>query len=177
MTIQTLAEAMKRVEAVLRRKPELGLQDDAPAAAEWKGGARVVASHPSGMQVSTDMPAELGGTGDQVTPGWLLRAGLASCSATSILMAAAAAGIELSALEVKAESRSDTRGLLGMHDADDKPVYGGPGNVTLKIRIAAEGIAPARLHTVVEAGVRQSPVPNALTHVTLLDLQIEVAAS
>jgi uncharacterized OsmC-like protein len=60
------------------------------------------------------MPSEVGGSGDQVTPGWLFRAGLASCAATRIAMAAAAEGIELATLEVRASSRSDTRGLLGM---------------------------------------------------------------
>lgn len=176
MTTQNIAAAMQRVEAVLQRKPELGMQDDAPATAQWQGGVRCVASHPNGMQVATDMPAELGGTGDQVTPGWLLRAGLAACAATSIVMAAAAEAIELTALEVKAASRSDTRGLIGMPDADGARVYGGPTDVTLHVRIAANGVQEARLRALVEAGVRRSPVPNALTCATPIDLQIEVEA-
>lgn len=175
MTMQKLSQAIERVEAVLQRKPELGVHDDAPATAKWQDGTRFVASHPNGIQVPTDMPTELGGTGDQVTPGWLFRAGLASCSATSILMAAAAAGIEVSALEVKAESRSDTRGLLGMRDAGGELVYGGPSDVTLKVRITADDVEPMRLRAVVEAGVRQSPVPNLLINATALDLRIDVA--
>ena len=35
-------------------------------------------SGPGGATLLTDMPPELGGSGDQVTPGWLMRAGLAS---------------------------------------------------------------------------------------------------
>ena len=76
--LQNLATALQRVEAVLRRRPEMGLQDDAPATARWESGLRFVASHANGTQLVTDMPAELGGSGDQVTPGWLFRAGLAS---------------------------------------------------------------------------------------------------
>jgi hypothetical protein len=34
-----------------------------------------------------------------VTPGWLFRAGFASCAATCIAMGAAAQGIELASLE------------------------------------------------------------------------------
>ena len=72
------------------------MHDDAPATARWQGGTpRRHVSHADGTQVPTDMPAELGGSGDQVTPGWLFRAGLASCAATSIVLAAAAEGIEL----------------------------------------------------------------------------------
>ena len=176
MTTRPIAEAMQRVETVLRRKPAAGQQDDTPATARWNRGARFVASHPNGIQVATDMPTELGGTGDQVTPGWLFRAGLAACSATSILMAAAAEGIELTTLEVDAGSRSDTRGLLGMKDADGEPFYGGPGDVRLHVRIAAADVEADRLRAVVHAGVGRSPVPNAVTRATPLDLRIDIAS-
>ncbi|MEJ7688909.1 MAG: hypothetical protein WKG52_19115, partial [Variovorax sp.] len=88
MTMQDIAAALQRVEAVLQRRPETGLHDDAPAAARWERGTRVVTHHASGAQMATDMPGELGGSGDQVTPGWLFRAGLASCAATSIVVSA-----------------------------------------------------------------------------------------
>ena len=176
MTTHHIAEAIRRVETVLRRKPEVGQGDDPPATARWQSGARFIASHPNGMQVSTDMPTEFGGAGDQVTPGWLFRAGLATCAATSILMAAAARGIELSMLEVDAGTRSDARGLLGMNDADGEPVYGGFDDVKLRVRIGAEGVAAERLRQIVEAGVGRSPVPNAVTHATPLALQIDVVA-
>lgn len=175
MSTQKVGEAIQRVEAVLRRRPEAGLHDDAPAAAAWQQGLRFAVTHPNGAQFATDMPVELGGTGDQVTPGWLFRAGLAACSATSILMAAAAAGLVLTRLDVKAESRSDTRGLLGIAGADGQPVYGGPGDVTLKVSIAADGVTAAELRGLVEAAVGRSPVPSALVNATPLDLQITVA--
>ena len=178
MRTQEIAAAMQRVEAVLLRRPEAGLHDDAPAAARWTHGTRVVTSHANGMQMPTDMPTELGGSGDQVTPGWLFRAGLASCAATSIAMAAAAAGIELSALEVRASSRSDTRGFLGLpDDATGTAVYAGPGDMQLQVRIAAKGTAPERLRTLVEDGLRRSPVPNAVSNTTALAVHIDVDAA
>ena len=73
-----------------------------------------------GGQFCTDMPAELGGAGDQVTPGWLFRAGMAACATTSIVLMAAADGIELAALEVRVDSHSDVRGLPGMMGHDCK---------------------------------------------------------
>ena len=126
MTMQTIAAAMQRVESVFQRRPEAGLADDTPATAHWESGTRVVSRHPNGTQVVTDMPSEIGGSGDQVTPGWLLRAALASCAATRIAMAAAAAGVELTTLDVAASSRSDARGLLGMVNADGQPVPAEP---------------------------------------------------
>src|ERR1700735_1329211 len=110
MTTQRIAAALQRVESVLRRRPETGLHDDAPATARWQGGTRTASSHSNGTQVQTDMPTELGGSGDQVTPGWLFRAGVASCLATCIAMRAAHAGIALSALEVRGSSGWDIRG-------------------------------------------------------------------
>lgn len=114
MASPEIAAAMRRFESVLKRRPEVGLHDDALATARWESGTRVVSSHANGIHLSTDMPTELGGSGDQVTPGWLFRAGLASCLATRIAMGAAAAGFELAMLEVLASSRSDARGMLGM---------------------------------------------------------------
>jgi len=174
MPTNDLAAALQRVHAVLQRRPEAGLHDDAPATARWSGGTRVVASHANGAQLATDMPAELGGTGDQVTPGWLFRAGFAPCAATSIAMAAAREGIELQTLELRACSRSDTRGLLGMADAEGRPVDAMPGDVQLHVRIAAEGIAPERLRALAEQGIACSPIPRAVQHAVPVELRIEI---
>lgn len=175
MTLQPIADALQRVTAVLRRRPEAGWHEDGPATARWAGGMRVVARHANGTQVPTDMPSELGGTGDLVTPGWLFRAGLASCATTSIVVAAAAEGIELTSLEVKATSWSDSRGLLGIPDADDKPVHAGPGEVQLAVRIQAEGVPHERLRRLVQAAVGRSPIPSALQSATPLALRIDTA--
>lgn len=174
MSAQQLAAALQRVETVLQRRPDTGLHDDAPATARWDGGTRVVASHANGAQVVTDMPTELGGSGEQVTPGWLFRAGFAACAATSIAMAAAREGIELTLLELRASSRSDTRGLLGMAGADGQTVPATPGDVQLLVRIAATGVAPARLRALAEAGIRCSPIPSAVQQAVPVALHIEV---
>ena len=126
------------------------------------------------MQMTTDMPGELGGSGDQVTPGWLFRAGLASCAATSIAMAAAAQQIELTALEVRATSRSDTRGLLGMADESGDPVRAAPTDVRLRVRIAARGVEPARLRELVDDGCRCSPIPGAVANALPVDVAVDI---
>jgi uncharacterized OsmC-like protein len=174
MSAQYVADAMHRAEVVLRRRPDMGMHDDAPATARWSGNTRVVTSHANGIEIQTDMPGELGGTGDQVTAGWLMRAALAACTATRIAMSAAAEGIELTALELRATSRSDTRGLLGMSEADGTPVGAGPHDVKLYVTIAARGVSAERLRALVEESHRCSPVPCAIQEETPVGLHIEV---
>jgi uncharacterized OsmC-like protein len=174
MSSQEIAAAVQRVESVLKRRPEAGLHDDAPATARWQTGMRVVSSHANGTQLLTDMPSELGGSGDQVTPGWLFRAGLASCLATRIAMGAAAEGFALTLLEVSASSRSDARGLLGMQDASGTRVCAGPRDVQVRVRISAPGISPERLRLVVEESNRCSPVSATLRDAVPMTLRIEV---
>jgi uncharacterized OsmC-like protein len=175
MVMQDIAAAVQRVKEMLQRRPEAGMHEDPPATARWERGTRIVASHANGTRLQTDMPAALGGSGDQVTPGWLFRAGLASCTATTIAMGAAAEGIELTLLEVKASSRSDTRGLLGMSDGDE-PVNAGPRDVQMHVRISARGVAPERLRALVEASQRCAPVPNAVERPVPVALHIDVEA-
>jgi organic hydroperoxide reductase OsmC/OhrA len=176
MSTQALAAAIQRVEATLQRRPEMGLHDDAPATARWDGGTRVVARHANGFEARTDMPAEFGGSGEpaSVTPGWLFRAGLASCAATTIAMTAAAQGIELTALEVAVTSRSDTRGLLGMADARGESVDARPFDVQMQVRIGGRDTDPARLRALVGQGCRCSPIPNAVQSAVPVELRIEV---
>lgn len=189
MSQHDIATAMQRARHVLERRPETGLHDDAPAVALWQGGTRIVASHASGARMATDMPTELGGSGDQVSPGWLFRAGLSSCLATCIAMNAAARGIVLTQLEVRATSRSDLRGLLGMADKSDAAsvsdagegaaeclVDAGPRDVELLVRLAAEGATQESLHKLVEASQRCSPIPRALVRATPIGLRVEVMA-
>jgi uncharacterized OsmC-like protein len=177
MTKQAIAAALQRFEAVLRRRPDMGLQPDSPATARWQGGTRVVASHANGTSVATDLPDELGGSGGLISPGWLFRAGLASCAASSIALLAAAEGIEMSTLEVVAESRSDTRGLLGMTDAHGAPVSPAPQALRLRVRIAAEGVAGERLRSLVERACARSPIPGAAQCALPLQLQIDTGTA
>lgn len=174
MNLQGIAAALQRVEAILRRRPDVGLHEDAAASARWQGGGRVVTTHPDGRQLLTDMPKELGGAGEQVTPGWLFRAGFAACAATSIALKAAAHGLDLTSLEVRADSRSDVRGILGMADAEGVPVTAGPLDVQLTVRIGANGVGAEKLRSLVEDAVRCSPVPSAVRDAVPMSLNVQV---
>lgn len=174
MSATSIATALQRVQAAFQRHPQAGLHEDAPALSRWEGGVRAVTRHADGHQISTDMPVELGGSGDQVTPGWLMRAGLAACTTTRIAMAAAAEGITLDLLETEACSRSDARGLLGMSNTDGTPVPAGPLDMRLRVRLSATGVSPERLRTLVETCCRHSPVGCAIETALPIDLQIEL---
>ncbi len=171
-----VAEAVARVRAVLEQRPGAGRHEDAPATATWQGGLAMRASHASGFALDTDMPAEIGGSGAGVSPGWLFRAGLASCAATAIALTAAAEGIELDRLEVTAESRSDTRGLLGMDGADGSPVPAGSDDLRLFVRIAAANASTERLLALVERCQRLAPVGAALREGRAISLSVAVGA-
>lgn len=173
MSTQDIADALQRARTVFERRPDRGLHDDSTATASWQGGLRVVTRHPDGTSLSSDMPAEFGGSGDRITPGWPFRAGLAACAATSIAMVAAAEGVELSTLEVRVGSRSDARGSLGMSEADGRRVDAVPRDMQLQVRIAARGVCAERLRSVVEEGYRCSPCPAAVIQAVPIALVIE----
>jgi uncharacterized OsmC-like protein len=173
MTAETISKAVQRVRNVLSRRPEAGIHIDEPAIARWVQGLQVICTHANGTQIATDLPAEIGGSGDQVTPAWLMRAGLASCVASGIAMRAAAEGIVLTRLEVTVTSTSDARGLFGMTTDLGEPITAGPRDLRLEVRIGASGIARERLQAIIDESHRCSPVSAALERVPVV-LQLEI---
>jgi len=174
MTTATIANALQRARAVFARRPQAAMHRDEPAIARWEHDMRVVCRHESGTQITTDMPRELGGDGDLPTPGWLLRAALASCLATRIAMEAAARGIVITRLEVVAASRSDARGLFGMADEAGERVLPAPCEIQLQVRVAAHNIAVEALRAAIEDSHRCSPVSAAVERAVPVNLRIEV---
>ncbi len=177
MGMQAVADALARLERVLRRHPEAGLLPDAPAHADWSGPEtplRVVCRHPSGHEVRTDLPPEVGGGGGEVSPGWLYRAGLASCATTSIAMLAATEGVALTRLHVEAASRSDARGLVALEVEGGGVVDPAPFEQRLVVAIAARDATPAQLRALVERALQRSPIPTAVK-ANGLAVRVEVA--
>ena len=174
MATADVAAALRRFGALVRRRPAIAVHDDPPAVTRWQGGLRFVATHANGKQVTSDMAPELGGAGDQVSPGWLFRAGFASCTATTIAMTAAAEGIELEMLELEAMSRSDAHAVLGMSRVGGERVSAEPFDVQLHVRASARGVSPERLRAVIEEGYRRSPAAGAMQAATQVALHIEI---
>ena len=175
MTMEHIAAALQRAETVLRRRPDMCVHQDAPATARWEGaGLEVVSTHDNGTAIATNVSREIGGSGERVSPGWLMRAGVASCAASSIVMRAAVAGIELTRLEVVARSRSDSRGLLGMCDEAGTAIDPAPLAIELEVRISALDVPAERLQQLVEEAQRCSPIPAAVEHGVPTQVRVEI---
>jgi len=87
---------------------------------------------------------------------------------------AAVEGIELRTLQIIASSRSDTRGLLGMMNADGKGITAGPCDVQLHVRIsAADGTSAQRLRALVERANACSPMSCAMQDPIAIELHVE----
>jgi uncharacterized OsmC-like protein len=171
---EQISKAMQRVRTVLAHRPRAGIHADEPATARLDQGLRVITRHANGTQMTTDMPTEVGGEGSQVSPGWLLRAGLASCLATRIAMEAAADGILLTRLEVVAKSTSDARGLLGVKGDTGESITAAPIEVQLEVRLGASNAPRERLRTMIESSFRCSPVSAAIEAAVPVGLQVDI---
>ena len=125
---------------------------------------------PNGAALVSDMPEGVGGGDSAPSPGWLLRAAVASCDATVIAMRAAQEGVELSTLEVTVDSESDDQGLLGMDDS----VPAGPLSTRIRVKIAAEGVQPEKLREIVQWADHHSPVSDAVQRAVPTTVEIEI---
>lgn len=170
-----IADAMQRAVSVFTRRPDKGLHDDVSARARWQDDTRVVTTHATGATVESDMPVELGGTGDRPSPGWFFRAGIAACATTAIAMVAAEQGVALERLEVEVGSRSDARGLLGMRDVEGMPVDAGPASMQVEVVLHAPGVDAVRLNALVAEGLRRSPMQSALSGPPPIRVAVSVA--
>lgn len=162
-------EAIERLSARITAEPAKARVKNAPATARLTEGLQCEVTGPHQERIVTDMPPAMGGAASGPNPGWLVRAALASCIATVIAMRAAKLGIELSALEVTAESESDSRGILGLEES----VSAGLGAVCMKVRIAGNAGSQA-LREVVGWADAHSPVGCTMRDASACALEIEV---
>ncbi len=142
---------------------------DSPARAVVDG-LRSTVEGTNGETLVTDMPKSIGGGDSAPSPGWVLRAAIASCDATLIAMRAAQEEIELSTLEVIVDSESDDRGILGM----DESVPAGPLSTRIRVRIAAKGVPAEKLQEVVAWADRHCPVSDAVQRTVPTTVEVQV---
>jgi uncharacterized OsmC-like protein len=113
MSNRNVGESLKRAKRLFRERPSAAIKSMS-ANAVWRNGLACEISGQEGQKVVTDMAKPLGGGDNGPSPGWLLRASLASCTATAIAMRAAMRGIELRKLEVVVHADTDVRGAVGI---------------------------------------------------------------
>ena len=154
MSEVNINEAIEKTSRMLAEQPEKAKSKNVPATARLLDGLRCEVTGPNGETLHTDMPPAMGGAASAPNPGWVLRAAVASCTATVIAMRAARLGIDLTTLEVTIESYSDNRGLLGL---DDK-ISAGLSSLQTRVKIGAADAPADHLREIAQWGDCHSPV-------------------
>jgi uncharacterized OsmC-like protein len=166
-----IRESIENAVRYLSEHPDEARYTDSFARATLGEALRVEVEGPGGLRLTTDMPAGIGGQEEEPSPGWLYRASLASCVATTIGMEAAREGVTLRSLEVEVDSESDDRGILGMEEA----VPAGPLSTRIRVRASADGVDQGRLREVLDRGAGRCPVCDATKRAVDVSLEIETA--
>jgi uncharacterized OsmC-like protein len=164
-------ESIENAVRYLSEHPDEARYTDSSARATLGEALRTEVTGPDGLRVVTDMPSGIGGRGEEPSPGWLYRASLASCVASTIGMEAAREGVTLRSLEVEVDSESDDRGILGM----DEAVPAGPLSTRIRVRASAEGVDEGRLRGILDRGAARCPVCDATKRAVDVSLEIETA--
>jgi uncharacterized OsmC-like protein len=168
--MEQIRSAIKKATDYLAKNPDAATGTDAAATAVLEEGLRFRVDGPNGA-VTSDMSESVGGGGSAPTPGWLLRAALAACDASTVAMEAARDGIELSGLNVSVESDTDFRGVLGV----DGGAHPGPLEVRTRIELASPDATEEQLREVVRRAEERSPVRDALARQVSMSTEIITA--
>ena len=155
----SIREAIESATAYLREHPNDAVSTDSRATATLLSGLRVHVTGAGSESVMTDMVPSVGGEGSAPSPGWLLRAGIASCVATLVAMRAGELDHQLETVEVEVDSVSDDRGILGI----DASVPSGPLSVRLSVRVATSSTKREELEAI------EALVPWAVDHCPVVD--------
>jgi len=170
MVATSVRDAIEKLTKVFAGQPDKARSKNPPATATLEAGLKLQVTGLQGERVSTDMPPALGGGGSAPSPGWLLRASLASCNATVIAMRAAQVGVTLTSVEVSVSSESDGRGLLGT----DESVSAGLFGLRTHVKIGAEGATPEQLREIVRWADAHSPVGCTIRQSPANAVEVEV---
>jgi uncharacterized OsmC-like protein len=169
--MEAIRKAIETASGKLAEHPEMAVGTDAAATAVREEGLRFRVDGPNGA-ITTDMSESVGGAASAPTPGWLMRAALAACDATTVAMEAARDGIELSELSVSVESDTDFRGVLGVDGAP----HPGPLAIRVRIELAAPDATEEQLREIVRRAEARSPVRDAISREVSMSTEIETAS-
>lgn len=163
--------AIEGASAYLGEHPDEARYTDSLATAWVVSGLHVRVDGPGGEALETDMPAAVGGASGHPSPGWFLRAALASCVASLAMMRAAQLGWSGFRVEVDVASESDDRGILGL----DASTPAGPLSVRVSLRMSADGIGLEHLEELAVWAVDHCPVSDAVHRGVPLHVEVSDA--
>jgi uncharacterized OsmC-like protein len=169
--VPEIKESIENAVRYLSENPAEARYTDSFARATLGEALRVEVEGSGGERITADMPSGVGGRGEVPSPGWLFRASIASCVASTIGMEVARAGVTLTSLVVEVDSESDDRGILGM----DEAVPAGPLSTRVRIQGRAEGVEEGRLRELLERGAERCPVCDATKRAVEVSLEIQTS--
>lgn len=168
--MNTVRDSIEKAVEYLTENPDDARYTDSHARAELASSLRVLVTGPDGESLTTDMPGAVGGRDEELSPGWLYRASVASCVASTIGMETARAGVDLDSLVVEVDGESDDRGILGMDDSTPA----GPLSLSVRVRARADVGGMSELEDLIERGVRRCPVFDATQRGVEVSVDIDV---
>ena len=153
--------ALERLTGIFEKRPASAL-DTTKSRAVLSKGFLVNVTEGDNTAVM-DMGEVMGGTGAGPTPGFFGRAGLISCVAMGIKIAAAVERVPLDSVIVEIEMDWDNRGMFGTDNAPPDPV-------STRLIISVQSPAPkATIQQIIEEGLRN----DAWLQITLRPQNIE----
>ena len=167
----SIRAALDGASAYLTAHPDEARYTDSIATARVGDGLRVRVDGPAGEVLETDMPAAVGGAASAPSPGWFLRASVASCVASLATMRAAVLGLTGFRCEVDVDSESDDRGILGL----DASVPGGPLSMRIVVRRVGGDVGQEALEGLAAWAVEHCPVSDAMRRAIPVDVEVSGA--
>jgi len=173
MSQQEIRAKLDAAVEYLKGHPAEARYADSPAVARLAdaGALKVDVTGVDGEHISTDMPLSVGGGASAPSAGWYLRAAEAACVATLIGMRAAHEGVVFEGLEVRVDSDSDDRGILGISDT----VPAGPLRTRVRVRVremTVDDDDDSIWDSIVNWAVDHCPVTDAVRRAVPMTVQI-----
>ena len=169
--MERIADALKEAGAYLTAHPDEASYTDSVARATIEDGLRARVVGTNGEELTTDMPASVGGAATAPSPGWFLRAAEAACVATLLAMRAAQLGLDPGRVTVEVDSQSDDRGILGLDDG----VAAGPLTTRVAVEFATASADPADLRALAEWAIDHCPVVDAVRRSIPMSVDVTVS--
>jgi uncharacterized OsmC-like protein len=167
-----IRDALAGARGYLASNPDEARYTDSEAVAVAESSLRIRVTGAAGEELTADFPPSVGGTGSAPSPGWYLRAAEASCVAALVVMRAAQQGLDGIRVEVRVDSVSDDRGILGLDDG----IPAGPERTRVAVRISGADRSPAELETICRWAIDHCPVVDAVRRPVPVDVEVEVVA-
>ena len=164
-----IAAALRGAVEYLTEHPDGAKATDSEATATVVDGLRVSVRDAAGRTVETDMVPSVGGEDAAPSAGWLLRAAIAACDTTLIVMRAAMLDIELTDVSVTVDSESNDLGILGIDDS----VPAGPLSVRTRVRVAGNADDDT-LRDLVTWAIDHCPVCDATKRAVPVTVEVDV---